>query len=143
MAMLRAFILFRCSSWTTSAIRLMAQSKRAASVGGRSLTSSSQASSDWHWITCSGERESNTPRGSSRNQAYTSHMLILDVTDKRHEFQCITTMRPNQHLSLELRLGGMEAILHLRTHSSRGLELQEFERLGKSIIATKMERLSI
>lgn len=69
-AILCAFILFKCSSWTTSPIRLIAQSSRAASVGGRSLTSAVQSSSDWHCIICSGDRESNTPAGSSLNQAY-------------------------------------------------------------------------
>lgn len=69
-AMLRAFILLRCSCWTTSAIKLMAQSSRAASIGGRSLTSAAQSSSVWHCITCSGDKESRTPVGSSLNQAY-------------------------------------------------------------------------
>nr|GLL32393.1 Os12g0155250 [Ipomoea trifida] len=52
-AMLCEFILFRCSSWTTSAIKLMAQSRRAASVAGNSLTSATQSSSESHCITCS------------------------------------------------------------------------------------------
>lgn len=69
-AMLREFILFRCSYWTTSAIRLMAQSSRAASVGGRSLTSSTFSSSVWHCITCSGDNESRTLVGSSLNHAW-------------------------------------------------------------------------
>lgn len=68
-AMLRVFILLRCSSWTTSAMRLIAQSSRAASVGGRSLTSAMLSSSNWHCMTCSGESVSNTPLGSSLNQA--------------------------------------------------------------------------
>lgn len=70
MAILRAFILLICSCSTTSAIRLMAQSKRAASVGGRCLTSSAHSSSIWHCITRSGDKESRMPLGSSRNQAF-------------------------------------------------------------------------
>ena len=69
MATLRAFILFKCSSCTTSAIKFIAHSSRAASVGGRSLTSRAHSSSDWDCITCSGGRESKTPLGSSLNQA--------------------------------------------------------------------------
>ncbi|BAT15946.1 Os12g0155250 [Oryza sativa Japonica Group] len=71
MAILRAFILFICSSWTTSAIKLTAQSSKAASVGGRHLATRAQSSSDWHCITCSGGIESSTPLGSSLN-----HTLI-------------------------------------------------------------------
>eukprot|EP01018_Ginkgo_biloba_P013040 Gb_17739 [translate_table: standard] len=70
MAMFREFILLYCSSCTTSAIRLIAQSKRAACVEGRSLTSSRQSSSVLHCITCSGVSESNTPLGSSLNHAF-------------------------------------------------------------------------
>lgn len=68
--MLREFILLRCSYCTTSAIRLMAQSSREASVGGRSLTSSTYSSSVWHCITCSGDNESRTLVGSSLDHAW-------------------------------------------------------------------------
>lgn len=70
MATLRAFILLWCSSWTTSAIKLMAQSRSAASVGGKSLTSCAHSSSVWHCITCSGDKESRTPLGNSLNHAF-------------------------------------------------------------------------
>lgn len=69
-ATFRAFILLKFSNWATSAIRLIAQSSKAASVNGRSLTSWAHSSSDCACITCSAERESNTPFGSSLNQAY-------------------------------------------------------------------------
>ena len=61
-AILRAFMLFKFSIWATFAIKFIAQSSKAASVGGRSLISWAHSSSD--------ERGSNTPVGSSLNQAY-------------------------------------------------------------------------
>jgi len=70
MAMLRAFILFRCSSCTKPAIRLIVQFKSEASVWGKWLATSAQSSSVWHCITCSGDKESRTPVGSSLNQAF-------------------------------------------------------------------------
>lgn len=73
MATFLAFILFRCSNWATSAIKFIAQSNRAASVGGRSVTSSAHSSSDWDCITRSGGSASKIPFGSSLNQAYTKY----------------------------------------------------------------------
>ena len=78
-ATLCAFILFRCSCWTTSAIRLIAQSNRAASVGGRFLARLAQSSSVRHSITCSGDNESRTPVGSSLNQAWTNSCLQVSI----------------------------------------------------------------
>nr|GMC90409.1 Os12g0155250 [Ipomoea batatas] len=63
-------ILQRCSICTTSAIRFITQSNKAASVGGRLLTSRTHSSSDCARITSSGDRESSTPFGSSLNHAY-------------------------------------------------------------------------
>jgi len=104
-ATFRAFILLRCSSWAISAIKLMAQSRRAAWVGGRSLTSRAHSSSDWHCITCSGLRESNTPAGSSLNQAYirehrkhkdsttNDKTQLIDMTSQQFRAAAIWTLR--------------------------------------------------
>lgn len=70
MAILRAFILLNCSCCTTSAIKLMAQSSKAASVGGSNFMSSTQSSSVLQCNTCSGVTESSTPVGSSLSHAY-------------------------------------------------------------------------
>ena len=75
-AMLCAFILLKCSSCTTSAIRLIPQSKSAACMGGSVFTNATASSSVLHCITCSGERLSNTPLGSSRNHACKSRYHI-------------------------------------------------------------------
>ena len=95
-AMLRAFILFRRSSWTTSAIRLIAQSKREASVWGSWLTSSAQSSSVWHCITCSGDKESRTPLGSSLNQAFKSTRI------SKSNYQCSTYTYTSDHTKTEI-----------------------------------------
>lgn len=75
-AIFRAFILLYCSCSTTSAIKLMAQSRSAASVGGSNFTSWVQSSSVLQCITCSAVRESSTPEGSSLNHAYRSRCLF-------------------------------------------------------------------
>lgn len=71
-AIFLAFILLYSSSSTTSAMRSIAQLSKAASVGFSCFTSSTEASSVLHWRTCSGERPSSTPEGSSLNHALIS-----------------------------------------------------------------------
>lgn len=93
MAILRAFILLTCSCWTTSAIRLIAQSRRAASVGGRFLASSAHWSSVWHCITCSGDKESRTPIGNSLNQALKCTRMsnkIIRLSSKNYQTESQT-----------------------------------------------------